>query len=65
MTVIRHSGGELALDALGRVSLILVPSSMHADEARYYAERYPQAAVLVPAPVLERCRAKLPRVPER
>jgi pimeloyl-ACP methyl ester carboxylesterase len=77
MTVLGHSSGALAihsairlrdedyatvLDPLGRVELILVPSSLHGDEARYYAERYSQARVLVPAPVREKCAAKLPRV---
>ena len=77
MTVIRNGGGELAihsairlqdadytkvLDPLGRVRLILVPSSLHGDEARFYAQRYPEATVLVPQPVREKCAAKLSRV---
>jgi len=77
MTVVRSTSGELAihsairlkdadyacmLDPVGPVTLILVPSSAHADEARYYAERYPQAKVLVPQPVRDKCAAKLPRV---
>lgn len=77
MTVIRSASGELAihsairlsaadyariLEPLGRVSLILVPSALHGDEARFYAQRYPDAAVLVPAPVRETCAAKLPRI---
>lgn len=77
MTVIRRSDGELAihsairlndadygriLDPLGRVTLIVVPSSLHGDEARFYVERYPDAMVLVPRPVKEKCAAKLPRV---
>jgi pimeloyl-ACP methyl ester carboxylesterase len=77
MTVIRREDGEFAihsairlrdddysriLDPLGRVGLIVVPSSLHGDEARFYAERYPQAKVLVPEPVKEKCAAKLPRV---
>lgn len=77
MTVLRSASGELAIhsairltdsdyarivDRLGRVTLILVPSSLHGDEARFYAERYPQAAVYVPAPVRDKCAAKLPRV---
>lgn len=77
MTVIRAARGELAihsairleeadyarlLDPLGAVTLIVVPNSLHGDEARFYAERYPAARVLVPAPVQEKFRAKLPRV---
>ena len=77
MTVIRRGDGALAihsaiglidadygklLDPLGRVALIVVPSSLHGDEARLYAERYPQATVLVPGPVRNKCAAKLPRV---
>jgi hypothetical protein len=77
MTVVRHTEGELAihsairlkdedharmLDPLGAVTLILVPSRLHADEARFYAERYPRARVLVPSPVRARCAAKLPRI---
>jgi hypothetical protein len=77
MTVIRRSDGELAihsairlqdadyaklLEPLGRVALVVVPSSLHGDEARFYAERYPDAKVLVPRPVKEKCAAKLPRV---
>ena len=62
MTVIEGGAGELALhsaieladedlgilDGLGRVSLILVPNSFHASDASFYAERYPEAKVLVP-----------------
>ena len=77
MTVVRHGNGTLAihsairlqeedygrvLDPLGSLSLIVVPNSMHGDEARFHADRYPAARVLVPGPVRERCRAKLPRV---
>lgn len=77
MTVIRHSSGALAihsairlldadyvkvLEPLGRVDLILVPNSLHGDEARHYAERYPEATVLVPRPVRAKCAGKLPRV---
>lgn len=77
MTVIRRADGELAIHSairlhdedygkilgpLGRVTLVVVPSSLHGDEARYYAERYPAAKVLVPKPVKEKCAAKLARV---
>jgi hypothetical protein len=77
MTVLRRGDGELAihsairlhdadygklLDALGRVGLIVVPSSIHGDEARFHAERYRDAKVLVPKPVKEACAKKLPRV---
>ena len=77
MTVIRREDGELAihsairledgdyasiLDPLGRVGLIVVPNSLHGDEARFYAERYPEAKVLVPEPVKSKCAPKLPRV---
>ena len=77
MTVVRGARGELAihsairleeadyarlLDPLGAVTLIVVPNALHGDEARFYAERYAAAQVLVPGPVRERCRAKLPRV---
>jgi hypothetical protein len=75
--VLVHSRGEVAihsairladdeyetiLDPLGRVTLIVVPNRLHADEARYYAERYRDARVLVPRPVRDACAAKLPRV---
>lgn len=76
MTVVRRSGGELAihsairlrepdyeaLEQLGRVALILCPNTLHADEAHYYAERYGQARVLVPRPAREVLSAKLPRI---
>ena len=77
MTIVRHTSGALAIhsairlhdadyarivDPLGRVDLILVPNSLHSDEARYYAERYPRATVLVPAAARAKCAAKLPRV---
>jgi hypothetical protein len=77
MTIVRHSRDELlihsairlsdadyarVLDPLGRVSLIVVPNRLHGDEARFHAERYPGAAVLVPQPVRDACARKLPRV---
>ena len=77
MTVLAHSRGEVAvhsairladeeygklLDPLGRVTLIVVPNRLHADDARFYAERYRDARVLVPRPVRDLCAAKLPRV---
>jgi hypothetical protein len=46
---------ELArLDALGELRWILVPNRMHASDAPFFAERHPEARVLVPA--LERER---------
>ncbi len=62
MTVIEGGAGEIALhsaialegsdcddlDRLGRVSLILVPNSFHCSDASFYAERHPNAKVLVP-----------------
>lgn len=76
MTVVRHSSGQLAihsairlrdedyaeLDALGTVALILVPSRLHADEARFYAERYPQAKLFAPARLAALLRDRLGRV---
>jgi hypothetical protein len=38
-----------ALDALGRVSIILVPNSGHRLDAGFYKKRYPDARVVAPA----------------
>lgn len=76
MTVVRRTNGELAihsairlheqnyeaLERLGRVALILCPNTLHADEARYYAERYREARVLVPRPARDVLLARLPRI---
>ncbi|MDH5752254.1 MAG: DUF4336 domain-containing protein [Deltaproteobacteria bacterium] len=62
MTVVNLPGGGLALhsvirmseddmqrlDAMGKVSHILVPNDFHTTDAGFYAQRYPQAAVLAP-----------------
>jgi len=61
MTILRLSGGELMvhspirlmdpdyglLDQLGELRTIIVPNSLHCDEAHFYKQRYPQAALLV------------------
>ncbi len=76
MTLIRRGDGALAvhsairmrdddwgaIERLGRVDLVLVPSTLHADEARHYAERWRDCRVLVPAAARERLAAKLPRI---
>jgi hypothetical protein len=63
MTVMRASGGELlihsavacdeptmrAIEALGPVGAIIVPSAAHKIDAPRYATRYPAARVLTPA----------------
>ena len=41
--------GMAALDALGRVSIILVPNSVHRLDAGFYKKRYPDARVVAPA----------------
>jgi hypothetical protein len=38
-----------ALDALGRVSIILVPNGGHRLDAGFYKKRYPEARVVAPA----------------
>ena len=63
-----HSGIRLrdhdaaALDRLGRVSLILVPNRFHGSEAAWYAERYRDAKVLVPAERLAVLERTMPRI---
>lgn len=63
MTVFRLSSGDVAvhsaiamdeagmaaLEAIGHLSWILVPNSLHCSDASWYGERYPSARVLVPA----------------
>lgn len=63
MTVFALSSGELVLHSpirlreqtlseltrLGRIATIVVPNSLHGSEAPWYAERFPEARVLVPA----------------
>ena len=60
MTLIRLEEPDYPriLDPPGRVTLIVVPSSLHGDEARFCARRYPEAKVLVPKPVKEECAAR-------
>lgn len=53
---------QAKLDALGPVRWILPPNRMHASEAPWYAERYPDALVLAPAIECEGYRAKGLRV---
>lgn len=50
------------LDGLGRVALILVPNKFHGSDASFYAERYPDAKVLVPRQVEANLRKKLSRI---
>ena len=42
------------LEALGRPAYILVPNRLHGSEAGWYAERYPDARLLVPARAADR-----------
>lgn len=49
-SVIRmNDEGMARLDALGPVSIILVPHTGHRLDARFYKERYPKARVVAPA----------------
>jgi hypothetical protein len=50
--------GMAQLDAIGRVSVILVPNSGHRMDAGFYKSRYPDARVIAPAAA----RAKVERV---
>ncbi|MEE8435194.1 MAG: hypothetical protein V3S64_10445 [bacterium] len=52
--------GMAALDALGQVAAILIPSSFHWSDARWYTERYPQAAVLAPGGAQAKLKSRLP-----
>ncbi len=36
------------LDAIGRVAYVIAPNPLHASEAPWYADRYPQAKILLP-----------------
>jgi hypothetical protein len=36
------------LDAIGRVAYVIAPNPFHASEAPWYADRYPQAKILLP-----------------
>jgi hypothetical protein len=68
MTVLELGDGELAihcsirmdgpdmekLDALGRVAYVIAPNPFHASEAPWYAERYPEAKVLIPRGMREK-----------
>ncbi|MDX1388011.1 MAG: hypothetical protein R3344_02420, partial [Acidobacteriota bacterium] len=51
-----------AVDDLGRVSLILAPNRFHAAEAPWYAERYPDARVLVPGGGRAKLEPAYPRI---
>jgi hypothetical protein len=76
MTVFRLASGDVAvhsaiamdeagmasLQAIGRLSWILVPNRLHASDAGWYADRYPSARVLVPASVRGALFDKLPRI---
>lgn len=50
--------GMAALDAVGPVRFIVVPNGFHGLDAPWYAERYPEAAVLVPAGVVPKVRRR-------
>ena len=52
--------GMAALDALGQVAAILIPNSFHWSDARWYSERYPQAAVLAPGSARTKLKSRLP-----
>jgi hypothetical protein len=47
--------GMAALEAIGRLSWVLVPNALHYSDAGWYGDRYPSARILVPAAA----RAKL------
>ena len=49
-----------ALDALGQVAAILILNSFHWSDARWYSERYPQAAVLAPSGAQAKLKSRLP-----
>ena len=52
--------GMGALDALGQVAAILIPNRFHWSDAPWYAERYPQAAVLAPGGAQAKLKSRLP-----
>jgi hypothetical protein len=54
--------GMAALEAVGRPSWILVPNSLHASDASWYADRYPGARVLVPAAARVKLFEKIHRI---
>jgi len=54
--------GMAALEAIGRPSWVLVPNSLHASEAGWYAARYPSARILVPAEIRGKLFEKIPRI---
>lgn len=76
MTVIEGGAGEVALhsaieledadlgivDGIGKVAMVLVPNSFHCSDASFWAERYPDAKVLVPKQIETAMRGKLLRV---
>lgn len=73
MAVWRHPSGDLwlhsvvavddatlaAVTALGRPRWIVVPSALHRLDAAWYAERFPDAAVLAPAAAQEAVAQKV------
>jgi hypothetical protein len=76
MTVIEGGDGELALhsaieledadigiiDGLGKVAIVLVPNRFHSSDASFWADRYPEAKVLVPRQIEAEMAGKLSRV---
>lgn len=74
MTILRQSSGELlihsavacdeetmaAIDRLGPVGCIIVPSASHTIDAPRYAARYPDARVLCPRPARRLVEKVLP-----
>ncbi len=76
MTVIEGGDGEVALhsaielqdadlgivDGIGRVAVVLVPNSFHCSDASFWAERHPDAKVLVPRQIEDAMAKKLTRV---
>lgn len=54
--------GMAALEAIGRLSWILVPNVTHCSDAGWYGDRYPSARVLVPAAARGKLFEKVRRI---
>lgn len=52
--------GMAALDALGPVAAVIVPTTFHSTDAPWFAARYPAASLLAPRSSLPRLGKRLP-----
>ncbi len=55
-----NDAGMAALEALGPVAAVIVPTAHHTADVPWYAERYPQARVLAPGGSLPRVHRRVP-----